>query len=57
MATANLEAYAAGKALPNILCNTFYDTFSGIGGAGGTLSLCIVILLLLNQNKIRQWGN
>lgn len=53
MATANMEAYAAGKALPNILGNTFYDCFSGIGGAGGTLSLLIVIFLFgkAKQNK------
>lgn len=37
------EAYAAGKELPNILGNTFYDAFSGIGGAGGTLSLCCLM--------------
>ena len=56
MATANLEAYAAGKALPNILCNTFYDTFSGIGGAGGTLSLCIVILLFAKSKQNKTMG-
>lgn len=56
MATANLEAYAASKALPNILCNTFYDTFSGIGGAGGTLSLCIVILLFAKSKQNKTMG-
>lgn len=56
MATANMEAYAAGEALPNILGNTFYDTFSGIGGAGGTLSLCIVILLFAKSKQNKEMG-
>lgn len=53
MAVANMEASQAGLPVPNILCNTFYDTFSGIGGAGGTLSLLIIILLFgrSRQNK------
>lgn len=54
MATANMEAYAAGKALPNILGNTFYDCFSGIGGAGGTLSLLIVIFLVGKAKQNRE---
>ena len=56
MATANMEAYASGKDLPNILGNTFYDAFSGIGGAGGTLSLCIVILLFAKSKQNKEMG-
>lgn len=56
MATANMEAYAAGEALPNILGNTFYDAYSGIGGAGGTLSLCIIILLFAKSKQNKEIG-
>jgi PTS system cellobiose-specific IIC component len=56
MATANMEAYAAGKELPNILGNTFYNAYSGIGGAGGTLSLCIIILLFAKSKQNKEMG-
>lgn len=54
MDTMNMEAVAAGVAnseLPNILGKTFYGIFSGIGGAGGTLSLLIVMLLVGKGKK------
>ena len=51
-----VEAYAAGKELPNILGNTFYDAFSGIGGAGGTLSLCIILLLFAKSKQNKEMG-
>lgn len=54
MAVANMEAAQAGQELPNILCNTFYDTFSGVGGAGGTLSLLIIILLFGKSKQNRE---
>ncbi len=56
MATVNMEAIAAGKEAPNILCNVFYDTFSGIGGAGGTLSLCIILLLFAKSKQNKEMG-
>ncbi|MDQ0360188.1 PTS sugar transporter subunit IIC [Breznakia pachnodae] len=54
MDVANMDAVAAGVAnsdLPNILGNTFYSLFSGIGGAGGTLSLLIVMLIFGKSKK------
>lgn len=56
MDTANMEATMAGVAnseLPNILGKTFYSLFAGIGGAGGTLSLIIIMLMFAKsrQNK------
>lgn len=56
MALENMELYAAGtpvNELPNILGNTFYGLYAGIGGAGGTLSLLIVMFLFAKakQNK------
>ncbi|MGX6978107.1 PTS sugar transporter subunit IIC [Vagococcus elongatus] len=50
----NMDALAAGVArseLPNILSKSFYDLFSGIGGAGGTLSLIIVILIFSKSKQ------
>lgn len=52
--TMNMEALAAGTSmneLPNILGKSFYSTFAGIGGAGGTLSLLIVMLLISKSKK------
>lgn len=60
MDTANMEAVAAGVAnseLPNILGKTFYGLFAGIGGAGGTLSLVILLLLISKSKKNRAMGN
>lgn len=54
--TMNMEALAAGAPLPNILGKTFYSLFAGIGGAGGTLSLLILILLISKSQKNRALG-
>ncbi|MHC5247206.1 PTS sugar transporter subunit IIC [Enterococcus sp. LJL90] len=56
----NMDALASGVAtseLPNILGKTFYSLFSGIGGAGGTLSLIIVILLMAKSKQARTVAN
>lgn len=52
--TVNMEAMLAGVAqsdLPNILGKSFYGLFAGIGGAGGTLSLLIVMLIMSKSQK------
>lgn len=56
MDVANMEATMAGvtnSELPNIMGQTFYNCFAGIGGAGGTLSLIIIMLIFAKskQNK------
>lgn len=59
MDTANMEAAAQGAAnseLPNILGKTFYEVFAGIGGAGGTLSLLILMLLIAKSKQIKTLG-
>lgn len=59
MDVANLDAVKAGTAngdLPNILGQGFYNLFAGIGGAGGTLSLIIVILLFSKSKETRVIG-
>jgi len=59
MDLANMDALAAGYAnsdFPNIMGQTFYNIFSGIGGAGGTLSLIIVILIFAKSKQNRAVG-
>ncbi|MGC6767493.1 PTS sugar transporter subunit IIC [Enterococcus sp. LJL51] len=56
----NMDALSAGAArsdLPNILSKSFYDLFAGIGGAGGTLALIIVILLVAKSKQARTVAN
>lgn len=52
----NMDALASGVSnseLPNILGKSFYNTFAGIGGAGATLSLIIVILIFSKSSQSR----
>lgn len=59
MDTANMEAVAAGVAnadLPNIMGKTFYSLFAGIGGAGGTLSLVILMVIIAKSKKNKALG-
>lgn len=54
MDTMNMEAVMAGVAnsdLPNIMGKSFYALFAGIGGAGGTLSLIIVMLIFAKAKQ------
>jgi PTS system cellobiose-specific IIC component len=46
---ANVQAQAAGQALPNIAPEPFFQWFVWIGGAGSTLSL--VLLMLTSKSK------
>jgi PTS system cellobiose-specific IIC component len=52
----NLAAYTAGTAIPNILSKQFYSLFFGIGGAGGTLGLCILMVFLAKSEKLKMLG-
>lgn len=47
----------ANSDLPNILGQGFYSVFSGIGGAGGTLSLLLVIFVLGKSTQYKTLGN
>ncbi|MBE7340367.1 PTS sugar transporter subunit IIC [Staphylococcus haemolyticus] len=40
----NIDAKAAGEQLPNIVVEPFFQWFVWIGGAGATLSLCILMV-------------
>lgn len=60
MDVANMDALKSGATnaeLPNILGSSFYNTFAGIGGAGGTLSLIIVILLFSKAKQAKAVAN
>lgn len=52
----NMEAFEAGKALPNIFTDPFSNFFTGFGGGGSTLSLVIVMLLFCQSKRIKQLG-
>ena len=58
MDTVNMEMVLAGAANAdlNILGKTFYSIFTGIGGAGGTLSLVILILLISKSKQHKAIG-
>lgn len=56
---ANMEVAATGVAnseLPNIVGKAFYNCFAGIGGTGGTLSLCILLVLFAKSKKNKLMG-
>jgi len=56
MDVANMDAVKNGIAnahLPNILGYTFYNLFAGIGGAGGTMSLIIVLLIVAKAKQLK----
>lgn len=60
MDTVNMEMVLAGvpnSELPNIMGKTFYSLYAGIGGAGGTLSLCILLVLMSKSKKNKAIGN
>ena len=60
MDVANMDALKSGATnaeLPNIIGSSLYNTFAGIGGAGGTLSLIIVILLFSKAKQAKAVAN
>ena len=60
MDVANMDALKNGVTnshLPNILGYTFYNIFSGIGGAGGTLSLIIVLMIFAKAKQLKTIAN
>lgn len=58
MDTVNMEMVLAGAPNGdlNILGKTFYSLFTGVGGAGGTLSLIILILLFAKAKQYKTIG-
>ena len=52
----NLEAYAAGEALPNLLTNTWWFTFAQLGGSGGIIGLAVCMFLLAKSERYKTLG-
>ena len=50
----NIAAAAAGKPIPHILTQPFFDCFISIGGAGSTLCLIIACLAYSKQGSIKR---
>ena len=53
----NLDAFQAGKDLPNIFTDPFSNFFTNFGGGGSTLSLVIVMVLFCKSQRIKKLGN
>ena len=51
----NLEAYANGAA-DNLITNASWVTFASIGGAGGTLGLCIIMCFMAKSTRYKTLG-
>lgn len=54
-ATANMEAVAAGLAIPHLGVKPFIFTFLWIGGGGGTLALCLMMCFSKSE-QLKQLG-
>ncbi|NVY96486.1 PTS cellobiose transporter subunit IIC [Lactobacillus sp. DCY120] len=52
----NASAHAAGKALPNVVTQQFWDNFVHMGGAGATLGLAIMIALFSKSAEYKTLG-
>lgn len=52
---ANIAAFKAGQAAPNIITSSFFDTFVYMGGAGTSVGLLIAIFLIgkRQENKVK----
>ncbi len=52
----NLAAYSAGTALPNLAGKQFFNLYSGIGGSGGTLALCLLFTFFARSKRYKMLG-
>lgn len=53
----NLEAYAAGIEIPNYITMSNWAVYSSLGGAGGTLGLCILMVLFAKSKRYKALGS
>ncbi len=56
LAIENLEAYAAGDVLPNIITKSCWFVFASLGGAGGTFGLCITLFFFAKSSRYKTLG-
>ncbi|MDD3809829.1 MAG: PTS transporter subunit EIIC, partial [Erysipelotrichaceae bacterium] len=52
----NLAAFEAGTQLPNIITYSTWSLLASLGGAGGTLGLCILMLFLSKSARYKTLG-
>ena len=54
LAFENLEAFKVGDPIPNIINQQFQDMFATLGGAGSTLSLIVVMVIVCKSQRIKK---
>lgn len=52
----NLEAFAAGEPLPNLLTNTWWFTFAQLGGSGGIIGLAVCMFFFAKSERYKTLG-
>lgn len=53
----NLEAYQAGKELPNIITKQFIETYTvGLGGTGMTIAVVFALLFVVKSRQLKELG-
>lgn len=52
----NLSAYAAGSPLPNKIIMPCWLGYTSVGGAGGTLGLCLIMFFLAKSKRYKTLG-
>lgn len=52
----NLQALANGTDMPNLIVKSNWAVYASLGGAGGTLGLCIVMVLYAKSKRYKALG-
>ncbi len=52
----NLAAYGAGEVIPNIITQPVWGLYASLGGAGGTLGLCVVMFFFAKSARYKTLG-
>lgn len=52
----NRVAFQAGKELPNVITQQFFDIFIYVGGAGGTLAFVVLMVTIAKSRQLKEVG-